>query len=141
MLDRNTWNHLTKCKQINFSSFKMLPKNYLFTSSCHAAYTDLLDPISPPVSIVHRSREVFQATSCIGTKLLYIGSSWLTTFARPCEGVPSTTSLMSSSLLLQQRSACLVRLTCVVSRRWPYSCCFVGCCLQDLFNTACSILV
>ena len=25
--------------------------------------------------------------------------------------------------------------------RWPYSCCFVGCCLQVLFNTACSILV
>ena len=25
--------------------------------------------------------------------------------------------------------------------RWPYSCCFVGCCLQDLFNIARSILV
>ena len=25
--------------------------------------------------------------------------------------------------------------------RWPYSCCFVGCCFQDLFNTARSILV
>ena len=25
--------------------------------------------------------------------------------------------------------------------RWPCSCCFVGCCLQDLFNIACSILV
>ena len=25
--------------------------------------------------------------------------------------------------------------------RWPYSCCFVGCCFQDLFNIACSILV
>ena len=24
-------------------------------------------------------------------------------------------------------------------RRWPYSCCFVGCCLQDVFNIACSI--
>ena len=24
---------------------------------------------------------------------------------------------------------------------WPYSCCFMGCCLQDLFNTARSILV
>ena len=25
--------------------------------------------------------------------------------------------------------------------RWPYSCCFVGCCLQDLFNIAHNILV
>ena len=31
-------------------------------------------------------------------------------FARPCEGVHSSTSLMSSSLLLQQCAACLVRL-------------------------------
>ena len=33
------------------------------------------DPLTPPVSIVHRSREVFQTSSCIGTELLYIGSS------------------------------------------------------------------
>ena len=25
--------------------------------------------------------------------------------------------------------------------RWPYSCCFVGCCLRDLLNIARSILV
>ena len=24
--------------------------------------------------------------------------------------------------------------------KWPYSCCFVGCCFQDLFKTECSIL-
>ena len=34
-----------------------------------------LDLLSPLVSIVHYSREVFKATSCIGTELLYIGSS------------------------------------------------------------------
>ena len=32
-------------------------------------------------------------------------------FARPCVGVHKSTSLMSSSLLLQQSPACLVRLT------------------------------
>ena len=65
-------------------------------------------------------------------------------FARPCEGVHRRTSLISLSLLLQQCPACLVRLTWIVfvmGGRWPYSCCFVGCCLQDLFNIACSILV
>ena len=45
---------------------------------------------------------------------------------------------MSSSLLLQQCPACLVRLIWIVfvmGGRWPYSCCFVGHCLQDLFNS------
>ena len=44
-------------------------------SSFHAASTDLPDSLLPPISIVHRSREVFQATSSIGTELLYVGSS------------------------------------------------------------------
>ena len=35
-------------------------------------------------------------------------------FARPCVGVHKSTSLMSSSLLLQQCPACLVRLTWIV---------------------------
>ena len=45
-------------------------------------------------------------------------------FARPCVGVHKSTSLMSSSLLLQQCPACLVRLTWIVfviGGRWPYS--------------------
>ena len=65
-------------------------------------------------------------------------------FARPCEGVHRSTSLMSSSLLLQQCPTCLVRLTLIVfmmGGKWPYSCCFVEYCLQDLFNNARSILV
>ena len=65
-------------------------------------------------------------------------------FARPCVGVHKSTSLMCSSLLLQQCPACLVRLTWIVfviGGRWPYSLCLVGCCRQDLFKTARSILV
>ena len=45
-------------------------------------------------------------------------------FARPCVGVHKSTSLMSSSLLLQQYPACLVRLTWIVfviGGRWPYN--------------------
>ena len=37
-------------------------------------------------------------------------------FARPCVGVHKSTSLMSSSQLLQQCPACLVRLTWIVFR-------------------------
>ena len=64
-------------------------------------------------------------------------------FVRPYVGVHRSTSLMSSSLLLQQCPACLVRLTWIVflmGGRWPYSWCFMGCCLQDLFNIAHNIL-
>ena len=58
-------------------------------------------------------------------------------FAWPYAGVHRSTSLMSSSLLLQQCPACLVRLAWIVfvmGGRWPYSWCLVGCCCQDLFN-------
>ena len=56
-------------------------------------------------------------------------------FARPYVGVHRSTSLMSSSLLLQQCPACLVRLTWIVfvmGGRWPYSWCLVGCWNQNL---------
>ena len=65
-------------------------------------------------------------------------------FARPYVGVHMSTSLMSSSLLLQQCSACLVCLNWIVfvmGGRWPYNWCLVGCCRQDLFSIACNILV
>ena len=64
--------------------------------------------------------------------------------ARPYVGVHRSTSLMSSSLLLQHCSACLVRLTWIVfvmGGRWPYTWCFGGCYRQDLFNIARNILV
>ena len=64
-------------------------------------------------------------------------------FAWPYAWVHRSTSLMSSSLLPKQCSACLVRLTCIVfvmGGRWPYSWCLVGCCRQDLFNIALNIL-
>ena len=58
-------------------------------------------------------------------------------FAHPGEGVHRSTSLISSSLLLQQCPTCLVRQILIVfmtGGRWPYTCCFVRCCLQDMFN-------
>ena len=54
--------------------------------------------------------------------------------ARPYVEVRRSTSLMSSSLLLQQCSACLVRITWIVfvmGDKWPNSYCLVGCCRQD----------
>ena len=57
---------------------------------------------------------------------------------RPYVGVLRRTSLMSSSLVLQQ---CLARLgyftwiVCEMESRWLYSCCFVASCFQDLYKT------
>ena len=51
---------------------------------------------------------------------------------------------MSSCQLLQQCPACLARLILIVfvmRGRWLYSCWFVGCCLQVLYNIARSILI
>ena len=87
------------------------------------------------------SAKIFLTLSHL-TSLLYISpgrSSGLhcPAFARSCEGLHWRISLMSLSLLLQQCPACLVRLTLIVFEmggKWPYSCCFVGFCLHDLFN-------
>ena len=57
-----------------------------------------------------------------------------------CEGLHKRTSVRSSFLLLQQCPTCVVRLIL----RWVVGgriTCFVGCCLQDVFNIAQSILV
>ena len=69
-------------------------------------------------------------------------------FARPCVGIHKSTSLMSSSLLLQQCPACLVRLTWIVfviGGRWPYSWCLVGVLLpglvQDCTQHSCVIAI
>ena len=75
---------------------------------------------------------------------MYICSSWSSCFGSAVCGVHWSTSLMSLSLLPQQCPACLVRriwIVFVMGCRWPYSWCFVGCCLQDLFIIARSILV
>ena len=61
-------------------------------------------------------------------------------FAWPYVGVHRSTSLMSSSLLLQQCPACLVRLTCIVfviGGKWPYSWCLVWCCQKNYIYTSC----
>ena len=114
------------------------------SSSCRTVSSDIPGPLSPLLPIIHRLRHVFWATSRILTQLLYVCSSWSSCFCSAICGVHRGTSHMSSSLLLQQCPACLVRLTWIVfviGGRWPYSCCFMECYLQDLFIIARSILV
>ena len=129
MIDTNILNHFFWVQTINCNTLAHSKLSSSSPSSCHAASTALPDHLSPPISIVHRSQVVFKATSCIGTELLYIGFSWSSCFARLCEEVHRIISHRSSSLLLQQCPACLVRLTWIVfvmGDRWAYSCCFVA---------------
>ena len=115
------------------------PSSGLISSSSHAAGTDSLDSLSLFTSIIHHFGQVLYTTSCVHTVLLGIGTSWL---SNTCTS--NGTSLMSSFLLLQQCLTCLVYLIWIVLEiggRQPYRCCFVGCCFQDLFNMARSILV
>ena len=46
------------------------------SSSCRAASTDIPDPLSPRLPIVHHLWQFLGATSRILTKLLHVGSSW-----------------------------------------------------------------
>ena len=88
------------------------------SSSCRSANMDLLDPLASPI---HRSQEVFKATSCIGTELLYIGSSWSSCLCSsmwrgPLEYVayefvptfPAVSRMFRSSNLNSFRDGCLV---------------------------------
>ena len=59
------------------------------------------------------------------------------THARPWEEVLRRTSLMSSTACLSR----IIWMVFVMSGRWPYSCCLVGCYIQNLFNTVRIILV
>ena len=63
-----------------------------------------------------------------GTLPGYILYRYRAAFAKICEGVHWSMLHMSSSLLLQQCPACLIRLTWIVfvmDGNWPYSCCTV----------------
>ena len=58
------------------------------SSSCRAASTDIPDPLSPLLPIVHRLWQVFRAISRILTELLYVCSSWSSCFCSAICGGP-----------------------------------------------------
>ena len=123
--------------------------NYIYIYIYHHHHIALVARISLTLSY-HSSLSFIALGRTSGQHPVSSHSCWMyvragrPAFARPCVGVHKSTSLMSSSLLLQQCPACLIRLTWIVfviGGRWPYSWCLVGCCCQDLFRIARSILV
>ena len=112
---------------------------YCFYTVHHHHHITLVARISLTLSR-HSSLSFIALGRSSGQQPLSSHSCWMyvragrPAFARPCVGIHKSTSLMSSSLLLQQCPACLVRLTWIVfviGGRWPYSWCLVGCCCQD----------
>ena len=92
------------------------------SSSCHAISTGILDPLSPPLPIAHRFQLVIRLHDVSTQSCSIIVRDGCPAVPRPCEEVHKSTSLMSSSLLLQQCPACLVRLILIVfvmGDRWP----------------------
>ena len=65
------------------------------------------------------------------------------TLVGPCVEVHRGRTLMSTSLHSPKYPACFILLGWFA--KWElkgtYRCCFVGCCFQDLFKTACTVLV
>ena len=118
--------------------------------SCHADCMDSLDSFSLSFSLspIHLYHPLLMAGLLYDIqcphkvneyKSLLVGWPW-----RVCVGAHHRTSLMSSSLLLLQCPACLVHLiwmVCEMVGKSLYCCCFVWYCFQELFRTACSILV
>ena len=109
----------------------------------HDHQVTLLEWISLTFSLhtslsLNHSWDIFQTTSCVRAGF------GRPTLAQPCEGVYRKISLLISSLLFQQCSISLVHLTWMVLEiwgKWPYSCCFMECCFQDLFSIAQSVPV
>ena len=106
--------------------------------------TDIPDPLSPSLPIAHCSQQVFRDTSHIGTELLYVSSYWtsclcLSMWRGPQEYI--TYELLPTSPAVYRTSGSSILIVFVMGDEWPYRCCFVGCCLQDLFNISYSILL
>ena len=95
--------------------------------------------LSRPFSIVCCFRQVFRTRSCIGTELLYVGSSWLSCLLLVHVKGSSVCQLFVRSYFSSRVTS--IWIVQVMIGRWPYSCCFVGCYLQYVFNIARSIFV
>ena len=90
--------------------------------------------INPSVPIIHRSRQVFQTTSCVRTELLLVSSrrsfnTGTSMYLGPWKNVTYEFTFDSHC------PACLVCLTWMILEmggKWSYSCSFVGCCLFSM---------
>ena len=98
------WKKKSSAHLIHYDHVTLSARISLTLSHHHC--TDILDPLSPSIASGRSpGLHPVSAQSCC----MLVRNGCLA-YARPCEGVHWSTSLMSSSLLLQQYPTCLVRL-------------------------------
>ena len=114
------------------------------SSSCRAACADIPDRLSPFLLIIHRLRQVFRVTSRVLTQLLYVSSCWSSHSCTSMCGGPQE-YIAYELVLASPAVSCVSGSSNLYSfcdgGMCPYSWSLVGCCRQDLFNTALNILV
>ena len=87
-----------QCLNEHHSQMSMLTVSS--SSSCRTISMDIPDPLPPTFSMVHRFRQIFKATSCIGTEQLYVCSGWLPCLCSsiyPYEFVPTSPAVYCMS--------------------------------------------
>ena len=103
------------------------------------AGTDFPDSLFPSVTIINRSQQVFQTTSSVCTELLSVSFCWLANTGSSMWKDPQENVIYDFVLA----SPAVSRMTCSSYldgfRDRQYSCCFIGCCFEFLFNIARSI--
>ena len=98
----------------NISRFLFLPSS---SSPCRVSSTDIPDTLTPLfLTFIASGRSSGLHPVSSHSCWMYVRAG-RPAFARPYVGVHRSTSLMSSSLLLQQCPACLVRLTWIDGRK------------------------
>ena len=113
-MTRNFPEKQKRISQGNKTNNRLTMYIYIYISSCHVV--ELVARISLTLSR-HSSLSFIALGRSSGKHSISSHSCWMyvragcPAFARPCVGFHKSTSLMSSSLLLQQCPACLVRLT------------------------------
>ena len=103
--------------------------NHYTTATCLYCPSDLAGP--PGLILCQHRAVVDWFKKVIQTLLVHVKGSTGVHHLWVC---PYSSSSVACQL-------CLTWIVYMMGGRWPYSCCLVGCCLQDLFNTARRILV
>ena len=96
--------------------------------SIHSHHSSLLPGLPNCILYPHRA----DVSSC------WLANTGMFICQCPLKNIANEFIFASPEVSYMSRSSWMV---CEIGGKWPYSCCFVGCCFQNLFKTVCSIFV
>ena len=99
-----------------------------FPLSTHSHHSSLLPGLPNCILYPHRA----DVSSC------WLANTGMFICQCPLKNIANEFIFVSSE---ESYVSCSSWMVFEIGGKWPYSCCFVGCCFQNLFKTACSILV